>query len=585
MALFNVSVGGYGCRFQNVNETDFAYPEILNRFGEHLKPGRMETRAFLGWFLEHYFRIDGILVEDSICDGSDDKGVDGIYVDSVSEVVYVFQSKLIQKASRTIGDSILREFSGALQQFSCAQAVRDLASSTGNNELKGLLISEDIAAKVESGYAVRGIFLSNIDLDSNGQEYLIRTGGMMVFDRAKLIEDWLPPGASEPISSTIQFHLDGLGNIEYKTDDASVFVVSLRASELIQMAGIESQALFAWNVRKSLGRTKVNRDIAESIGEPSEHRRFMLYHNGLTILASVVDLDEGNDLLVIDRYSVVNGAQSLSTLHEKGPLVTDELRLLTRIIKLDPASELAAQITRISNNQNSISARDLQSNSVIQKRLKEEFGSQFKGEYGFEIKRGEIAEGKRVITNEEAAKTLLAFDLGQPWSCHQSYRHFDELHALIFGRPVVTAKRIVGLLAVYDAVRQSLASLDDQLAARYSVTPYFMMHLVKQALEFDETGKDFCKDPGEFIVATDFDTVVSVVRKVSDDLVVDLNAEIAERQEQKNPFDHKRELKSSSAVRSLSQAVLSPYQKAVNRGRAPSFGEEWRSALEGKAKA
>ena len=563
-----------------MDNADFSYPEILNTFGKHRQSGRLDSRAFLGWFLEHYYRIDWISVEDSICDGTDDKGVDGIYVDTVSEVIYVFQAKLTQKETRTVGDSILREFSGSLQQFSSSQAVLDLASSTGNVELKGLIASEDVAAKIDSGYSVVGIFLSNVDLDSNGKDYVQRNGGITVFDRRRLIDDWLPLGESEPISNKMQFHLDGHGTIEYKTDDASVYVASLKASELIQLSGIENQALFAWNVRKSLGRTKVNRDIAESIDESSEHRRFMLYHNGLTILARDVELDEANDRLEIDDYSVVNGAQSLSTLHEKKAIVTDELRLLTRIIKLDPGGELAAQITRISNNQNSISARDLQSNSVIQKRLKEEFESQFSGEYGFEIKRGEAASGRRVITNEDAAKLLLAFDINQPWSCHQSYRHFDEMHSEIFGRPVVTARRIVGLLAVYDAVQLSLVALNDQLAARYSVTPYFMMHLVKQALEMDEVGRSFCKDSGSFITGSSYDTVVSAVKAVSDDLVVDLNAEIAEREEKKNPFDHKRELKSATAVKSLCQSVLPPYQKAVNRGRATSFSEEWKNLNE-----
>lgn len=303
----------------------------------------------------------------------------------------------------------------------------------------------------------------------------------------------------------------------------------------------------------------------------------MLYHNGLTVLATDVELDIETDQLRIDRYSVVNGAQSLSTLNDKKSAISGDLRLLARVIKLDPASDLASMITRNSNNQNAIGARDLQSNSVIQKRLKEDFRRSFGLKFGYEIKRGEQVDGDRVITNEDAARVLLAFDLEQPWTCHQSYRYFDDLHSDIFGRPVVTASRIVGLIAVRDAVVGSLAGLDNQLAAYYSVTQYFLMYLAKQALQLDPLGKEFCHDPGRFVHDQGFDIVVNTIRQIVADLIVDLNAELSEREEAGNPFDHKRKLKSPNAVRALRGSILPSYQKALNRNRASSFSEEWES--------
>lgn len=513
-------------------------------------------------------------VEDSICDGPDDKGVDGIYVDTTLEIIYVFQSRLMQKNTKTLGDASLREFAGSLTQFDSTQSLTSLVQSTGNVELKNLILDEVMAARME-GYEVRGVFLTNAQLDANGKAFLSTGVAITVYDHDRLQKDWLPMGDTEPVEKEIAFHLDGLGHIEYKTENATVYVVSLRGSELIQMAGIENQALFAWNVRQSLGRTKVNRAIAESVVSPVEHKNFMLYHNGLTVLATDVELDEDTDELRIDRYSVVNGAQSLSTLYDKRSAVSEDLRLLARVVKLDPSTDLAAMITRNSNNQNAIGARDLQSNSAIQKRLKEDFKRSFGKKFTYEIKRGELANGDRLITNEEAAKVLLAFDLEQPWTCHQSYRYFDDLHSDIFGRPVVTAQRIVGLIAVRDAVLESLGQLDNQLAAHYSVTPYFVMYLVKQALQLDSLGKQFCNDPGTFVQQRGFDAVVKTVRQIANDLIVDLNAELSEREEAGNPFDHKRELKSANAVRSLRGDILPSYQKpsaVIARRRSPRSG-------------
>lgn len=555
-------------------ELDLTYPAILQSFGKHLVKGRTESRAFLGWFLENYFRLEQSRVEDSICDGPDDKGIDGVYVDSTLETIYVFQTKLVKNAGRTLGDTQLKEFAGSVDQLSTRQKVEALEASTGNIELRGLIKETDLGKLVEDGYELRGVFITNVKLDSNGTSYLSWRTDLSVFDEERLIADWLPLGDTEPIEKKISFSLDGLGHIEYTTGEAKVYVVSLLASELVTLAGIENQGLFAWNVRQSLGRTKVNRAIAESVREIDEHKNFMLYHNGLTILAADVEFDKDTDRLAIDRYNVVNGCQSLSTLYENRSNISDELRILARVIRLSPSSDLAASITRHSNNQNAIGARDLQSNSGIQKRLKEDF-KRFSTEFGYEVKRGERVSARRVITNEEAARILLAFDLEQPWSCHQSYRYFDDLHSEIFGRPVVTASRIVGLLAVRDAVFASLEGLENRLAANYSVTPFFVMYLVRAALEADEIGKAFCQDPGQFVTEKGYDSVVQAIRAVVDDLIVDLNAELEERAERDEPFDHKRELKSPNAVRALKAAILPSYEKAIKRGRAAAFGEEW----------
>ena len=56
------------------------YPAILNLFGRHNVKGGTESRAFLAWFLENYYRLDETEIYDSVCDGPNDKGFDGVYV-------------------------------------------------------------------------------------------------------------------------------------------------------------------------------------------------------------------------------------------------------------------------------------------------------------------------------------------------------------------------------------------------------------------------------------------------------------------------------------------------------------------------
>lgn len=564
------------------NTLDLSYPRILTILGAHLVTGRTESRAFLGWFLENYFRLDGNAVDDAICDGPDDKGIDGLYVDDALECIYIFQAKLLQKETRWVGDSTVREFSGALNQLRARPSIEALTAETRNTELRGLLVDAKIAEKVESGFEIKGVLVSNAPLNPDGTCASNLVDALEVYDRDRLKSDWLPLNDTDPIDKEATFHLDALGVIEYRTERTTAYIASLRGTELLRLAGIENQSLFAWNVRNSLGRTKVNKAIAANVNNSAEHKNFMLYHNGLTILATEATYSSSDDTLKINGYSVVNGAQSLSTLYDRRNVVSDDLRLLTKVIELPPSSTLASMITRNSNNQNAIGARDLQSNSLIQKRLKTEFSEAFGKRIGYEIKRGDAADGEVIVLNSDAAKALLAFDLEEPWACHQSYRHFDDLHSAIFARPEVNAKRIVALMGVRESVLQCLPSLDDQLVAHYAVTPYFMMYLVKNALAMDPKGQEFCRDPGAFLRSNGYESIVDAMTPVVLDLTIDLNAEIDERNEAGAPFDYKRELKSSSAVRAVRSSVIPSYQKAIKRGRASSFGEEWMKIEKGE---
>ena len=179
---------------------------------------------------------------------------------------------------------------------------------------------------------------------------------------------------------------------------------------------------------------RLTRTSVASIDDSDEHKNFLLYHNGLTILCERIERNE--DYITISGYSVVNGCQSLTSLYEHKAKITDDLRIMVRLIELRTDRELADQITHHSNNQNPINVRDLQSNSIVQRRLQKEFSVKYPQNVFYRIKRGErVTNAITVIDNDEAGRLLLAFDRRQPWSCHQTYRILNELHSEIFARP------------------------------------------------------------------------------------------------------------------------------------------------------
>jgi hypothetical protein len=104
-----------------MKESELEYSNLSHLLLPYLKKERTLSRSFLNWFLENIFCIDDTSADDAICDGSQDKGIDAIYVDELNEEIVVFQAKTVQTANKTIGDTSLKEFAGTLNQLSTTE--------------------------------------------------------------------------------------------------------------------------------------------------------------------------------------------------------------------------------------------------------------------------------------------------------------------------------------------------------------------------------------------------------------------------------------------------------------------------------
>ena len=558
---------------------DLSYPNVQKLVRPYLGAPRTESRAFLAWFLENVYRLESTGAADCICDGPDDKGVDGIYVEEEDNRIDILQAKISQSDTKTVGDTTLKDLVGTLAQFKSKSTTEALQESTGNSELRNVLVENNVAELIGQGWTVKGVLVTNSPMDSNALNYLSTTSAtnLAIYDREAIRRAYISPDHIEPKAGPTSFDVFGYEVSEFNVEGAKVIVAPLSGTQLVELEGIESGELFDHNVRRSLGRTKINRDIERSVRDPNEHRHFMLYHNGLTVIADKVDTSI-KDKITISNYIVVNGCQSLTVLWHNRPHVSDDLRVLGRLIELDRNSPLLDKITHNSNNQNGIKPRDFQSNSSIQLRLRTEFQNKYKHKIGYRISRGEDPQAEEIIDNEIAARVLLAFDLVQPWNCHQTFRLFDELHSDIFARPSVNATHIVSRVDALAVVDQEIERLEHELVRKYALTKYFLLYLMAQALRTDEIGKQFINRPGALlgdpISAEKRHYLQLALSQVLRDLMIDLNHEIKDREEEEY-FDYKRMLKSRSEVRSLGRAVLASYEKVVQRGRAPCFGETW----------
>ena len=552
---------------------DLEYPSILDLFSEHLDPKRTESASFLIWYLENYYRL-GQEAVDAVCDQGGDKGVDGIYVNDNDLTITVMQSRISQRSDRTIGDASLREFYGTLSQFKDADAISNLITTGGDAQVVNLVQRLDILNKINT-HELRGEFVSNIDIDSNGIDFLDQTPEITFVGKTRLNEAYISDERFIPVNVPAQFDIAGLNTAEYVVDaQTKVIIAPIKARELVSLHGIEDQSLFSFNVRGSLGRTQVNRDIVKSIKDPSSHKLFPLFHNGITIISQT--LDDTQDKISVENYFVVNGCQSLTSLYENQKDLTDDLRILTKFIKVDINSDLSEQVTHYSNNQNGVKPRDFQANNAVQIRLQNEFASNYSGEYTFEIKRGEILGDGTVISNEEAGLYLMSFDLKEPWATHRKYQVFEEKYVELFARPEVNAARIVLCQVIVDAIEDASPGIANTLFAKYVLTKYLLLYITRTILESDDSSRQTLTMPEKFVgTPDDRHKFKYCVRRILNDVIVDLNAAVGEFGED---FDYRGRLRDQSWVKEIAGSVLSDHIKLVNRGRIDSFAVEWERA-------
>ena len=530
------------------------------------------SAKFLLWFMEEIFRLESQVADDACVDSQLDKGVDGILVSEQAEEIYLFQSKVRQKKTAKLGDRDLKEFAGSLDQFSTSEGITQLLEGNASTKLKNCINRTNLKSRIEEGFAVKGIFCTNTTSTTDARRYLQARTDIELYDASRIAREHIDVENDGGIRETFLFDVSDTEVIKYDSKDGVTARFFLAyAKDLVSLSGISDGALFEQNVRLSLGNTKINKQLLASIKNKVEHQNFPLYHNGITLLCEEIK-SENKTSLTVENYVVVNGAQSVTSLFTAKDAITEDLRVLTKVVALKGDATLAGKITYNSNNQNAIKARDLRSNHPIQVRLQREIAGMDFEDFRYEVKRGENNQGFRIISNEEAGLILLAIDLGEPWSCHQRYRVMDDSHARIFGQPHVNGYKIVALYKAFQATLTGLDDIDDKPFATYNLTKFFMCFVVFQILRTSNLGKGVLRNPRKLFEKNKIEEFARVCQGLSQTVALDLNAEIYD-DVRAGKLDYKTSLKSAKWCETMSRALVSFYLKDVKRRRASSVDD------------
>jgi hypothetical protein len=555
------------------------YDLIQDQLPEYHVGTRTTSAALLAWFLRTVWRLESEDVDDAVCDGGGDKGIDALVVDDDLREIAVFQSKHHTKPSGQQGDHDIKNLFGAAAYFKTPQAVDGLLASKPNEELRNLLVRQNIRERVEDGsHVARIVFVTDGVLDPSGGDYVAAIAGvepaLEAWDQPRLAA--IAERTQAPELRPVDLKLTSVAPPTQTDLHGSKLAIALIAApELVtKLPDIDTLLLFDRNVRLSEGGTRVNRELAATIKESREHTFFPAFHNGITVLTH--GLSVRGSQLSLHHVTVVNGCQSLLALHQNQSSLTDELRILVKVVEVPQQSGLIELITYRSNNQNPVDIRDQRSTDVVQRDLQHEVQEVFGSTFAYEIREGERLTATQVLDNQEAAQLLMAIYLKEPWNAVRKVRLFGADYGRLFNRDV-TAGRLFLLRQIADRVVAQRGKLRADLASSFASVRFTLAFLLGRTLSETARGHELLESPDRWL-PDELGLVVSAIDAQLTEIVESVNFYITEEEADSkkagHDFDPKVTFKSQAGVQKVENAVLREYRRLTKRDPGYLFDVE-----------
>lgn len=565
-------------KYDSIMDFNTFCSKMRQEVNEYADGNREDSAAFLIWFLENYFRLETQEAIDCVCDHTNDKGIDAIYVDDEDEIIYLFQSKFSPNDNQEQGDNDIRKFVGSREWLQTENTVQNLLNSTASRELKSLVEEKEIIEK--TNYKKISVFVTNKRFNIHAKEYLNITNDIESYGSDDLFQKYTFFADEEICFPKIDLHLSNNTKIEYNLPDGTlVRVYSINVKELIKLQGIQDRTLFYKNVRYGVGNTRVNKSIKQTILETPEHNHFFLYHNGITIICNKLIENLANNKISIGGYAVINGCQSMLNFFENRQKLSNNLFILVKIIKLNRTSPLIKKITYYANNQNSISLQDLKSNDSVQKSLQREFEQLFNNSILYKRKKGESEEGfLEVIEKDFAAQLIEAIYLGNPHHTALKQKLFGEDYSKIYSRKM-NAEKIYFANILYKIIEDNANLLNNISIRNYGLSIFFFAHAVTEILKEDSIGLQIIDNPRDYVTINK-SVLIASLKRLWKLITPDINFDIEEYTTQKNGFfDYKNVFKNSGFVKMMASKIKTDYIRLVRRDIHYSFSNIYNSIL------
>jgi AIPR protein len=338
------------------------------------------------------------------------------------------------------------------------------------------------------------------------------------------------------------------------------------ATELVKLPGIDDMTLFSRNVRLSAGNTRINRELAKTVADASEHDLFPASHNGITILT--LGLQVRASKLQLSGVTVVNGCQSLLALHRARNVLTPNLKLLVKVIQIPEAdSRLSDLITYRANNQNAVNIRDQRSTDSIQLDLQRQVVATYGSAFAYTIKVGEKTTAARSLDNTHAAQLIMAAYRQRPAAAVRKVRLFDQDYHDVFAADI-SAPKLYLLKLLSEAADTARDDLHGELRSSFSSVRYVVVALVAELLRLTVGGTRLLAAPEEWLPHKTQE-VLGFLTDRARDVALNINDYVRDAVEAAagdgSDFDAKTVFMSTTGIAPLRREIITVSRRMNNR--------------------
>ena len=452
-----------------------------------------ERSVLLLWFLRNVVGIGELEAYDHVCDGDKDKGIDGLFVekgsgDASPDTLTIFQSKYTKTPYAKVGPTDIDRLAGAANHFvnaSTLEALMDSGAGSALIELIDLLNIKREVSDPATDFHVRLVMVTTGVLNGDAQRQVAALREkhgehyIDVWDINRLGAIANAVKSPDRLQASVHLNVDTDVLITGASPNR-VAILPVRASELVIWDGIENRQLFALNFRHELRSNRVSKALDSAIEREADHRDFLSYHNGITVICDEFIRRGGQ--LTITNPSVVNGAQSVLAFRRgsKESRLSDDLRVFVKIVEVKDRPLLEKEVGRRSNTQTGMSSRNLMANHGTQLRLQREFADDYP-HISYETRPDILAsESDKVIKNDDAAQLLCAIINEWPWLAVKKASLFNsDNHPHIFSEHI-HAHHVLFAYRIREAVQSQKDEFPKNYQSSWLLTRIVACYLVGQ---------------------------------------------------------------------------------------------------------
>jgi hypothetical protein len=434
------------------------------------KSDETRTVKFQRLVLNKLFNISPLEADQQITDGGDDCGIDCFVTDYNDNKIHLISTKTVDSYEKAN-----KNFPGAeVSKLVCF--VRDFVRKADSLPLRCNPLLRSKLTEAWDAMDSGRVFLVCVHICSNQSKLIERDfrsleDGLVEFKALAFehplsrFSDEVSKNWSPPILKTLRFaggeQFEHAKQIASDDETTKALIGTVKVSDLCdflrdQQNSFVDENLFHANVRGHLGiQNPVNREIAETLRSPENHRFFFL-NNGITIVCEKYLYQSGGFPITLHRPQIVNGRQTAETIfavHRDRSSRVGNVTVTVRVIETsDP--ELIEEVSIATNSQSRIGARDLRANSSIAKKLGS--GLDRLGYY-YVRKRGEVSllSPEKTIDALKAAQLILAYLKGLPEKAKtDTSSMFAEAFEQVFDPNLVTPELLVSAHNIFLTIEQ-----------------------------------------------------------------------------------------------------------------------------------